>query len=111
MTDEQLNALVAEKVFGYMPSVDDRLDGKWWTLDGIEHVPEEDLPNYCTDISAAWQVVEKMADRMWRIVLLPESKIWQVGFIDDIGWSEDQEHGTLPRAICLAALKACGVEV
>jgi hypothetical protein len=67
----------------------------------------EMIPNYTTDIAAAWEVVLKfgvtisgpMEDGTWIASCGPRSRY-------------STEHGTsAPHAICLAALKAKGVEV
>lgn len=67
------------------------------------------LPFYSTDIAAGWRVVEKLG----LSVLYDElTKRWQarkhVSVYDETAskWCD-----TAPRAICLAALKAVGVEV
>lgn len=77
----------------------------WRTPDG-ELLDE--LPYYSTDIAAAWEVVEKL-DLLSTLLLQKNSSgVWGV-------WNEDtgQVHfgDTAPHAICLAALKAVGVEV
>lgn len=102
MTDRELDAMVAEKVMG-------------WTLHGVAPSGGRVLiapsgamgiPNYSTDISAAWQVVEKMRSK--RIHFEMGSTIpgdWTAYFNNDRATDK-----SAPRAICLAALKAVGVE-
>lgn len=122
MTDRELDALIAENVMGWEIrwlgcephhywEPDDGRGGRW----------NDRLPEYSTDIAAAFQVVEKMKRvRLWF------SCCYQTGALRDdlsaMAWScrfrgfkrgESIEgfHGdkSLPRAICLAALKAVGV--
>jgi hypothetical protein len=110
MDTRQIDALVAEHVFGFRPP----------HARGMRFMPRR----YSTDIESAWRVVEKMGLSVVR---------------SEDGWyalaPEDIEHGTVrgtdypkislilaegerpepqataPMAICLAALQAVGVKV
>jgi hypothetical protein len=123
----ELDALVAEKVMGWTWP-DDRCPICGWSFSDtaaegcvpgdcsqrpIPTVPEsEDYPHYSTDITAAWEVVEKMLGQ------LPQQDIhfqhleytgWGVGTCfnkEEGGWDEWMYGETLPIAICRAALKA-----
>lgn len=93
----ELDMLVAEKVMSLKPL------GR--------------VPHYSTDISAAWEVVEKInsSKNKWTLNSLrcdPNDGKWQFGDIDRDGsiWPDDK-YDSAPLAICLAALKAVGVEV
>ena len=103
----ELDALVAEKVMGWK-----RAGMKWEDQNGkdtgwflTEHGSQECDPfSPSTDISPALQVVEKVGNV-------------KMEFLDDGRgyWCEFRGRGevhapTAPHAICLAALKACGVE-
>lgn len=70
---------------------------------------------YSTDISAAWQVVERMRERGWAVgVQQKHASEWQASFvIPKAGkrWCAFAEDAAAARAICLAALRALGVEV
>lgn len=157
MNDRELDALVAEKVMGWM----------WVTADGITvlappshmiayrenarlgkggHIDLDarllrcpPLPHYSTDIAAAWEVIEKLYNRGISIEISdmrhsPEEPGWWIELvrfeplkesdapkwvIDDLGgrpvafhlWEHDCGAPTAPLAICLAALKAVGVQV
>ena len=137
MTDRELDALVAEKVMRW---IRDPLqpDSHW--LDPIcQALPLEQRPTtkyifrvgvmdrFSTDISAAWQVMEKLKDRvgdkereLLEVNWLPAKNKWVAGI-----WCYEQKMlggsvarasfvasaDSAPRAICLAALKAFGVEV
>ncbi len=108
----ELDALVAERVMGYTvrrgPGANyDGMLLPWevWDRDGKSWNPIK----YSADIAAAWQVIEKLADRD------PMIAIW--GYEDGTaGWFCDfegiKDHArTAPHAICLAALKAVGVDL
>ena len=96
----ELDALVWTHVFGYI----------------VEH----DLqwgPDYSTDIGAAWQVVEKMRGRYVLNLTNGNSMepmaVWSAIFKEDVGSSLEEHEGeaaSAPLAICLAALRAVGVE-
>lgn len=70
----------------------------------------EAVPWYSTDIAAAWQVVEKLRPRTFRLEFDTD-----YGINKRTGWTVCinahclvQFAATAPRAICLAALKAVG---
>ena len=79
------------------------------------------LPHYSTDIAAAWQVVEKMETEGWDVVVYHGGEgstcdMSERSDDDDLGgYVYTQEVGdcgiSAPHAICLAALRAKGVEV
>lgn len=97
----ELDALIAEKVMG------------WDAFD----VGCANIPHYSTDITAAWDVVERFAQErklhftlskttigVWRCTLDPEEdRDFSMGFMADAP--------TAPHAITLAALKAVGIEL
>jgi len=90
----------------------------------------EPVPFYSTDIATAWQVVEKMTEHVeleydfeWQGPIFKPSHdyltsegfplgttCWYV-YIEKAGYREWVCADSAPRAICLAALKALGVEV
>lgn len=107
MTDTELNEAVARKM--------------GWTLilDGVPHwicphCPNAHIfnPDFCHDIKAAWEVVEKYKE----IEHEKETLFFQMAYLDadkwDAGWYRYQDCGivtqsadTAPMAICLAFLK------
>jgi hypothetical protein len=119
MTDRELDALVAEKVMGWIigyPLAD--------APDGMPPRPPGDtrshydypvlVPAYSTDITAAWQVVEKMEDLgyHWRFAnVIPSSDpiVYTMKFMRMDTDAKETEF-TAPLAICRAALKAVEVE-
>jgi len=134
MTNEQLrkiDALVAEYVIGVpLKTVfeDTYIDGERRALipsfaSTLLNTPN--YPHYSTDISAAWQVVEKLAEagiyfeirrRKTGYTAIPfikreKKRYGQTPYAcldSNKGWVRNK---SAPLAICLAALKAVGVEV
>ena len=91
----ELDALVAEKIFGINAGA---------VMAGLE-VPV--LP-YSTSISAAWEVVEQLLPHAFELAYRPDDADWMAVF-----WkTPDECHGdyadTAPFAIVRAALKAVG---
>ncbi len=117
----ELDALVAEKVMGWRDVRPGHYTGSPGTMYGKAPQPQpwdspQDrtkgvsfVPFYSTKIADAWEVIEKLADRD------PMIAMW--GYEDGTaGWFCDfegiKDHArTAPHAICLAALKAVGVEL
>lgn len=110
---KELDVFVAENVMG--------LNASSITNDGYSVVVYNGklLPSYSTDIAAAWEVVEKM--RSDYLALRLNRDIGNQNQ-DDCEWCAtfegngketpvDSWSSTAPHAICLAALKACGVQV
>ena len=110
----ELDALVAEKVMGYCFWVSD--DGIYKISVGVPGLDcavqlfeESDLPLFSTDIAAAFEVVEKLEEEG---IFLRLSNVTGHG-----KWRCCIGHGyltpfveTASMAICLAALKAKGIE-
>jgi hypothetical protein len=75
----------------------------------------EVVPHYSTDIAEAWRVVEKMREKGWDVMVdttgYPGEE-WRC-----LMWQGERERWipaaaqSAPMAICLAALKANGIEV
>ena len=111
----ELDALIAEKVFGSpKPTVAfDNVhicspDGVWaWIAtkaDGSDFDWRPLLP-YSRDIAAAWEVVEKMRNYCFTIGNLP-SGYWNASFHGTVDVVGSDTAETAPLAICRAALKA-----
>lgn len=105
MTTRERDALVAEKVMG-------------WNVYQASWSPT-------TDIAAAWEVVEKM-DAEHRTLRVSRHPVmgWECEIFPPYPWREHTNEGvrvhstsysasadTAPEAICLAALRARGVDV
>lgn len=121
----ELDALVAEKVMGWcwiendvgqeslQPPIEEyaylsRNHPVFWADDkGYTEI----MPKYSTNIADAWQVVEKLRETHWIQVEVGTLNICDIGEYGK-GCSTIQEVAdTIPLAICLAALKAVGVEL
>lgn len=129
----ELDALIAEKVMGWewyskeklnelgyntnknllLPSNIGQADGNGWCA------IESHISPYSTDISAAWEVVEKFSRKNGRsgggpIINISHDGNWHCDFgggDGTLGSGAVAQSETAPHAICLAALKACGVEL
>jgi hypothetical protein len=135
-----LDALVAVKVIGWtwlrhVRHFQPPIGREWWrslfqpshgvkpytsSSGDVENVPAHgdepiescNAPNYSTDIAAAWTVIEKMRavnpfqPAWFEISQLPTG--WRANFVGDPHYYAYAE--TAPLAICLAALRAMGVE-
>jgi hypothetical protein len=128
------DALVAENVMGWVDVCVD-VDGEYYgyppsadTSLGCDRVPR-----YTTDISAAWGAIDKMKHTdPWEYgrvhlrwggygnTLTPKGPHGQMMYPNELSWEcsiETEASGgtgvalTAPEAICLAALRAVGVDV
>ncbi|MNW44598.1 hypothetical protein D3C74_218360 [compost metagenome] len=98
----ELDRLVALKVMGYEPS---KMEPKLVRKGAVAFLPEP----YSWNISAAWEVVEKMKQNNWFFILSDNlfSDNWEASFF----WEPNQEmvdsiSKSAPEAICKAALLA-----
>lgn len=111
----ELDALIAEKVMGRQVVETDDCNGQdnLWLNQFSEYGDQLGLPNYSTDIAAAWTVVEKFkAVARIEKQFLGGNAEWFCELSIDIGeGSGSAISPSAPHAICLAALKAVGVEV
>lgn len=97
----ELDQLIAEKVMGYNPMNRARQTSN--LLDVYGNEIELDRLEYSTQISAVWEVVEKInLFKTHSIGKTPEDR-W---FVERIADDEVFYADTAPHAICLAALKA-----
>jgi hypothetical protein len=115
MSARERDALVAEKVMGW---VDVRSGGKentpaHWFIgrgsDGLYH----HIPNYTTRMDNAWEVAEKL-----KIAIIPQAgePPQNMKYLAEVGTEPFEPKievfaPTAPQAICLAALRAVGVEI
>jgi uncharacterized protein (DUF1330 family) len=113
----ELDALVAEKVMGYKIG--------WLTEYGFKKEFErkvialkgdryDNIPRYSTNISDAWQVVEKVGKEFLVRKRLEgnDYRAFIITFDNYLGHKEYYAHAkTAPLAICLAALRAVGYEI
>jgi hypothetical protein len=131
----ELDALVAEKAIGFRRATAetapnfahhiDVLKQTWFLSDEERGTCFSAVPEYSTEIAAAWEVVEKLIAKHYfpSVQHLPgdrgEENFWEC----TLGWEKlpgadlglreyvSATASTAPHAICLAALKAVGVEV
>ncbi|HEY8542624.1 MAG TPA: hypothetical protein VIL29_09590 [Pseudothermotoga sp.] len=112
----EIDRLVAEKVMGWEPYYDDGDLISFITDAGSLFFSDDDECewNPTTTIQHAWQVVEKLIDNGYDFTIYNHNKEFNV----EINIEEDDKHlwfygeaNSAPLAICLAALKAVGVEV
>lgn len=121
MTDRELDALVAEKVMGWVKSSDEH--GDIYSEQSVSYVMHyrtdvphgmrndsttAELPFFSSQIAAAWTVVDHMRYNGSLLELEEEKTGWWARFS---GGEKDLllNQQTAPMAICLAALKAAGV--
>lgn len=127
MTDRQLDAEIAEKVFG-LTDVEfvksghrsRQKDGSTFGMfvhDTLVHMGDsgqEVVPNYSTDIKCAWDVAEKLNAIGYEFEFESDvtgmrkehsARFYNSGLRHETEWSDSH---TAPRAICLAALRALG---
>ena len=122
LSDRELDALVAEKVMGWTdiwtdgdyfmayPPHEQRIMQKM----GVGYAERYPIPNYSSEISAAWEVVEKMRQEGLTVTITTPPTGWKNW--DVRGWDDNNNDNrfiaradTAPRAICIAALHAKGV--
>lgn len=127
LSDRELDALVAERVMGYRWwstrlrfSTDVRralhhagfANDEWWLSDGTEEMfgdgPSNPfMSNYSTNISAAMEVVERMKQLGWRLILVnTQDGPWLARFVGFQRVEGEADNMDASRAICLAALQA-----
>ena len=127
----ELDALVAEQVMGMigynnLPTITDlekQLDDPKNVVDILPSGECRVIRPYSTDIAAAWEVVEKLAEHYdWRLDLdqslrddRPHMKYLCTFYLRNdsaVAMPVSEVYApTMPLAICLAALKAVGVNL
>lgn len=124
----ELDALVAEKVMGlqvkHLPPQEGLTRHEEFTRQCLNFEYQRDIPHYSTDIAAAWMVVEKLHALGFSYCIeqtenSEKPTVWLVkrGVQEEFTVARDnaemisESSEGLPHAICLAALKAVGVEV
>lgn len=136
MNPREVDALIAEHIFDWSwHSVSDYLqcgfdevtkcstDRDGYFLSPLTYIPNDELkkgwctyipqpvPHYSTDIAAAWEVVEKMDCRTIEITKHANSYQCVFAYKEYGRFFYELECDTAPMAICLAALKAKGINV
>lgn len=67
----------------------------------------EEFRHYSTDLATAWELVSRLATAQGPLQLWRDGDFWHASF----GKSAAERAATVPIVICLAALRARGVEV
>lgn len=116
----ELDALIAEKVMG-LPEPDLKGHTIVPLPDSVRSEAWSKIPEYSTNIADAWLVVEKLKDKDLHFVFgtvvfdnLGGNRLTKNygAFFGALGERIEQiEAETAPLAICLASLKAIGVQV
>lgn len=120
----KLDALVAEKVMGWVRlERQEQLEGKTWngelfTVEQFRSLYSMDIawlvngelslqshPYYSTDIAAAWDIMAQM-QATHEFSIEQKGSGWKAHF--DADWAGSE---SAPLAICLAALRAKGIDV
>lgn len=113
----ELDALIAEKLFGL--NLTDAFTGEERPITSgvaLQYLDRmSGVPNYSTDIAAAWEVVEKIIHpefvSSWQFDIRVESwpKKYKAKFSNG-GGAHIAHEDSAPHAICLAALKALAIK-
>ena len=114
----ELDAMIADKVMGWTEQPYSRPPSHWQDEEGYTILT---LPNFSTDIAAAWQVVERMRRfsdlRSFAVVVQDNSEHgaepeWLARFdryevaTDEMVTAEWWSSKSAAKVICIAALKA-----
>ena len=105
----ELDALIGEKLFGIHYEF---VYNDYMIPDPEDPIAYDVCPHYSTEITAAWQVVEKLLSLTENQDIHIEhlgsdDESWGVSTCYELGeWKDWVRAKTAPLAICLAALKA-----
>jgi hypothetical protein len=103
----ELDALVAEKVMGWKVK---HMDVYGWMYSLPDRNRWTNVPHFSSNIADAWQVVEKARKDFGFIDILPYGSGYET-VVRTLNGDIHTKVETAPHAICLAALRAFGVEV
>lgn len=124
----ELDAIVHEKIFGKCGHVLSiyKKDNRNWSDDyttyrckkcktetfrGLSyHEGKTVCPQYSTDIADAWLVLDYLENNGYEYNLVFESNYYMLDLYRN-GYKFQGDAETAPLAICIAALKSCGVKV
>jgi len=111
----KLDRLIAEHVMGWKKGRKFANGNGEWIIDGKVDFRTWDLtPDFSTKIEAAWWVVEKMKAEGMVVIIKADglrTGDYNPGWTVLVDNQSRTDADTAPHAICLAALKAVGVEV
>jgi hypothetical protein len=126
LTDRELDLAIAEKVMGWeWRQFQPRYSNEWrrvlfeshivnpdfpqWTGEEMEITVSSMIPGYSTNLLAAFDVVENLRGKGFGFLIGTRAGGWIVRIVIELDMQELEYKGnadTLPRAICLAALKS-----
>lgn len=109
-TDQMINESVAKKLgWTIYPDIVDPLHRYWFYPNTKKSVKDDDLPDYCQSIEAAWEILEKIKEKFDGVFLYNYTGKWVVadpyGAGNELVGATLAEADTAPMAICLAFLK------
>lgn len=115
MDNQQVNALIAEKIMGWEQRnylglwISD--NGTLWITNDLRPRTPHKTFHPSTDISVAWEVVTALTERGVQVEIQNFDEVIDVGhwYVAVNGFFANAD--TVPLAICLAALGAVGVDV
>lgn len=119
----ELDVLIAEKVMQWTHRTVRNPVENYWQWSNAEGKDTALLPHFSTDMAAAWQVLEELRKKKWSIEISDNGAEagWNCSIFSDRDsdgkimetWQviADEDAATVSLAICLAALKAVGVNV
>ena len=102
----RLDVIIAREVFGYqVVNIDDE---PYIETEKLEYAS---VPEYSTDVSAAWEVIQKMVEAKVLMNISYGTKTWNVNFSTQKQYRklvyDSSTAETITLAICRAALKSC----
>lgn len=110
MTPEEINEAVARELGWTRCNDEDEGEIRWHSDRPLEPgtlggTCTSELPDYCRDIKAAWEIVE-YGEIGYEVHRYPNS--YFTATIRTKGLNIKEKADTAPMAICLAFLKVCG---
>jgi hypothetical protein len=112
----ELDALIAEKVFGFVPCTHEAHDaaGDGWLCFALPESPDQggECRSYSTEIADAWLIVEKLCADGWNWESVGRESFrahfyrLPISLPDSIAWPYGGSGETMPLAICRAAMIA-----
>lgn len=131
MTPREIDALVAERIMGWVrlefkggavffmpPDVAEQMYIRQQSQECVSSGDEDNSPLYSSDITAAWRIVDQMRKNgYWLKLQSPfeaDNTKWNAGFTEHsfTGWNgrpdNQRQADSAPMAICLAALRYAG---
>lgn len=110
---QDLDKLVAVKVFGWDRNVFSTQDQLVWHTPEGDWYKDVDVPAYCSNVSDAWGVVKRVPG-VWEIKSTPSGEwlvLLTVHGAPYIAGTYEALSSNIAKAICHAALKSVGERV